>query len=113
MAIVRKIRPGIRVLIWDDILRHDELISDPKLVKTSRPPFPFFLRSIYFSARVIKKSNRTRFLELFPSIRRELQILIRLENLSDLFSEPLGGECLQRGSASAFDDHEYHPSCSE
>ncbi|CAF1299656.1 unnamed protein product, partial [Rotaria sordida] len=31
--IVHQIRPGIRVLIWDDILRHDEFTKNDKLVR--------------------------------------------------------------------------------
>jgi hypothetical protein len=30
--IVRKIRPGIRILIWDDILRGTDIINNDKLV---------------------------------------------------------------------------------
>jgi len=33
VSIVRKIRPGIRILIWDDVLRNDQLISNQILVK--------------------------------------------------------------------------------
>ena len=31
--IVRKIRPGIRVLIWDDVIRSDQFIINEKLVR--------------------------------------------------------------------------------
>jgi len=33
VSIVRKIRPGIRVLIWDDILRH---IGNERLVRKQK-----------------------------------------------------------------------------
>jgi hypothetical protein len=30
--IIQKIRPGIRILVWDDVIRSDQFINDEKLV---------------------------------------------------------------------------------
>jgi len=32
VGIIRKLRPGMRILIWDDVIRGDQFISNEKLV---------------------------------------------------------------------------------
>jgi len=34
--IIQKIRPGIRILVWDDVIRSDQFITNEKLVNEKK-----------------------------------------------------------------------------
>jgi hypothetical protein len=42
VLIVRKIRPGIRILIWDDILRNEHSITNQNSVRIFHSSMKFF-----------------------------------------------------------------------
>ncbi len=46
MNIIQKIRPGIRILVWDDVIRSDQFITDEKLVNEKKQNFISKIKSL-------------------------------------------------------------------